>query len=187
MEADMGEGARAASGDGSPDPRELRDLVEKQRMQEALLRYCRGTDRVVGELMLQLFRPGATTRHGAFEGRIEDFVADSVVRIKESATSVTHALANVLVEIAPDGATATSESYFTCYLGRTVDGSDLVDVMGGRYLDRWERVDGALLVADRVVVHDWSTVVDQGEHRFPRATDRFVAGGWGPDDPVFER
>jgi hypothetical protein len=167
--------------------RALRELVDKNRMHEALLRYCRGTDRVVAELMLQLFKPGAATRHGGFEGRIEEFVADYVVRIKESATSVMHALANVLVEIDPDGSRATSESYFVCYLGRTVDGVDLVDVMGGRYLDEWERVDGLLLVADRVVVHDWSTVVDPGTHRFPRETGRFVAGGWGLDDPVFGR
>lgn len=182
----------AETGTGSQDPglpsaRELRDLADKQRMHESLLRYCRGTDRVVAELMLQLFRPGATTRHGGFEGRIEDFVADYVVRIKQTATAVTHALANVLIEIDEDGESASSESYFICYLGREHQGARLIDVMGGRYVDRWQRVDGRLCVADRVVVHDWSTVVDQGTHRFPRPTDLFTPGGWAPDDPVFER
>jgi hypothetical protein len=171
--------------DEDANARALHDLLDKQHMHESLLRYCRGTDRVVAELMLQLFKPGAHSSHGAFDGPIEDFVADYVVRIKESATSVMHALANVLIEIDQDVDTATSESSFVCYLGRTVDGADLVDVMGGRYLDRWERVDGTFLVADRVVVHDWSTVVDQGSHRFPRPTDRFVAGGWAPDDPAW--
>ena len=171
-------GARATA-------RDLQDLVDKQRMHEALLRYCRGTDRVVAEQMLQLFRPGATTRHGAYEGVIEDFVADYVDRIKRSATFVMHALANVLIDIDADGLTARSESYFVCYLGRQADGGDLVDVMGGRYLDGWERAAGTMLVTDRVVVHDWSTVIDQGPHRFPRPTDLFVSGAWAPDDPVF--
>lgn len=186
MVADIGED-NAEDSRGAPTAHELRDMVDKQRMHEALLRYCRGTDRVDGDLMLQLFAPGATTRHGGFEGAIEDFVADYAVRIKESATVVMHALANVLIDIHDDGATASSETYFVCYLGRSQDGVDLLDVMAGRYLDRWQRTGATMLVVDRVVVHDWSTVVDPGEHRFPRATDLFVPGGWAPDDPVFGR
>ena len=176
-----------AGGGVGPTARDLQDLIDKHRMHEALLRYCRGTDRVVAELMLQLFAPGALTRHGAFQGNIEDFVADYVVRIKDSATFVMHALANVLIDIDADGVSATSESYFVCYLGRNPDGPALVDVMGGRYLDRWERVDGTMLVVDRTVTHDWSTVIDQGPHRFPRPTELFVPGGWAPDDPVLGR
>ena len=165
------------------EARFLQDLIAKQQMHEALMRYCRGADRCEPAAMLALFDDGATTHHGAFRGRVEDFVTDYEQRIKVTATSVMHALANVLIDIGPS--VANSEASFVCYLGRSAEGGDLVDVMGGRYLDRWRRVGDRFKVIDRVVTHDWSTVIDQADHRFSRPVELFAAGGWYPHDPLY--
>jgi hypothetical protein len=170
-----------------PSARELRDLLDKQQMRESLLRFCRGADRLAAELMLEAFAPHATIKHGAFEGSIEDFVAESITRLKTSATSVWHAMPSTLIDLSEDRCSASSETYFTGYLGRHVDGADLIDVMGGRYLDRWSRVGSKMLIVDRLTTYDWSTVIDQGSHRYPRRTDLFEPGRWAPDDMVFRR
>lgn len=166
---------------------ELRRLLDKQAMTEALLRYCRGVDRCDGELIAALFHPDATVHHASFRGLAPDFVRDYTSRIQGSATSVMHALANVLIDVDDDGVTARSEASFVAYLGREKDGEPLIDVFGGRYLDRWRRADGRWRVSDRVTVHDWNTVASARGHVFPRAIDAYAQGGWYPDDPVYGR
>jgi hypothetical protein len=70
--------------------------------------------------------------------------------------SSTHTLGNVLIEL--NGEFAGVESQFiACIRCRHNDGE--VDwLMGGRYVDRFERRDGVWRIADRTVVYDWSRV-----------------------------
>ena len=163
---------------------EVSRLIDRQTMNDALVRYCRGADRCDGALMAQLFHPDATIHHAAFRGNAHEFVSEYVGRIKASATFAQHAIANVLIEF--DGHAARSETSFVAYLGREREGGELLDVFGGRYLDRWERREAGWRVADRTTVHDWHTVVLRGDVPFPRPIDAYAQGGWAPDDPSYE-
>jgi hypothetical protein len=65
-----------------------------------------------------------------------------------------HNLLNHSCEI--DGDSAHSETYYL-FVGRNRDDSNWI--AGGRYVDRFERRDGAWRIADRTTVIEWSGLV----------------------------
>lgn len=160
---------------------DLRALLDKQEIYEALARYCRGTDRCDGAAMASLFVADARVRHATFDGLAPDFVADYTGRIKGAVEAVQHALANVLVDL--DGDAARSEASFVSYFAQ----GSLLHVFGGRYLDSWRRTGDGWKVVDRVTVHDWNTVVDRGAHVFLRPVQTYAQGAWYPEDPVYQQ
>ncbi|GAA4002183.1 nuclear transport factor 2 family protein [Comamonas faecalis] len=58
-----------------------------------------------------------------------------------------HLITNPIVEVAPDGRTASARSCYTVL--QAVDGFALQVIASGRYLDRFECVDGAWRFAER--------------------------------------
>jgi hypothetical protein len=66
-----------------------------------------------------------------------------------------HVVANHTAAI--DGEVADAETYVVAYL-RRIDGTT-VDVVGGRYIDRFEKRDGDWRIARRVYVCEWSAAL----------------------------
>jgi hypothetical protein len=135
----------------------LQDMVAKHQIHEALMRYCRGVDRSDPELIASAIHPDAQVDTGAGEV----LGSDAPRRFGTSGesrgiSSQVHFIGNELVEV--DGDVAFSEAYLLSYMTFTRDGATLTRVRGGRYLDRWERRDGAWKVARRVVADDWSRI-----------------------------
>jgi hypothetical protein len=58
-------------------------------------------------------------------------------------------------------------------------------VLGGRYVDRFERRDGEWRIAARITVHDWSRI-DPVTENFEHA-GRFRQGTRSTDDPVYRK
>jgi hypothetical protein len=58
-----------------------------------------------------------------------------------------------------------------------------METFGGRYVDRFERRDGEWKIADRVVVHEWSTL-EPLTAAFPG--QRFVQGRRDGDDVSYQ-
>ncbi len=56
------------------DPR-LQALLDKQEIEEVVLRYCRGIDRRDFDLVRACYHPDARDHHGSFDGTVEEFVA----------------------------------------------------------------------------------------------------------------
>ena len=61
-----------------------------------------------------------------------------------------HVTTNLMVEV--DGDTATSRCYYTVF--QQTDELPLQPIIGGRYHDRFERVDGVWRFADRLIFSD---------------------------------
>lgn len=122
----------------------------------AIHRYCRGVDRADEELIRSAYHPDATDDHGSFKGLAGEFAA----RVNESHatrwTSTMHMVANHSAAI--DGDVADTETYVVAYL-RRIDGSR-VDVVGGRYVDRFEKRAGDWRIARRVYVCEWSAAME---------------------------
>lgn len=138
----------------------LRNLLDRQAVEDCIRRYARGVDRGDDDLLRSAYHGDAVEDHGAFVGGL-----DGLIRFLDAAhrpfPGYQRYVTNVSVEL--DGDSAHAESYYLCVLRR--DGDDLL-VNGGRYLDRLERRDGQWRIVRRVVVMEWEGAVQGGAPRY---------------------
>jgi hypothetical protein len=130
---------------------DVRVLLDKLQIHEALMRYCRGVDRGDAELVLSAFHDDASADYGRGPGS-PSLIAEGITKM--TAQGAMHFIGNELVEV--DGDTAFSECYFISYATVTQDDQPATRSRGGRYLDRFERRGGEWRIAYRVLVDEWS-------------------------------
>jgi hypothetical protein len=158
------------------------DLVAQAEIRDVLARYTRGIDRMDRELVLSCYHPGAFDDHGAFRGTREQF-ADWVEQALSYFDATMHFLGQQLIEV--DGDRARSETYCVAYHRRaTRDGELGHDLwMGLRYVDRFERREGAWRISDRRCAFDWTRRdAISAEWELPGEALR---GARGRGDPVY--
>jgi hypothetical protein len=143
------------------DPR-VSALLDKQEIEEVVLRYCRGIDRRDFDLVRSCYHPDARDHHGSFSGGVEEYIA-WVDKLTARYQWSMHLIANVLIDLGkdhdPGGTTADSaacESYGVS-LHRSDDTKPYMNLATGfRYLDRFERREGAWKIAERTALGEWS-------------------------------
>src|ERR1700733_7805438 len=93
-----------------PAPGDIRVLMDKQAITEALSRYCRALDRLDHALASSLWHPGGTADYGedVFVGTGQGFV-DWTMVTHSPLLAQSHQLANILIDVAGDR--AVSECY----------------------------------------------------------------------------
>jgi hypothetical protein len=156
-------------------------LADRLEIHDVLMKYSRGVDRGYPELLGSVYHEGAVDRHGSREFRDArtEFPAAVVPTMDPWGGISQHHVTNWLIEL--DGDTARVESYFLGFLPTTVDdGSDVLTVAGGRYLDRFERRDGGWAISERSVVVDWSRLLAGGAWS---AENEFLRPGRREADP----
>ena len=149
----------------------LEELSARAQIHDALLRYCRGLDRVNMDLVRSAFHDDAwvdfpeSLHIGSVDGFV-DFLAAEMPRFVRTM----HNLGNSLIEFdGPDVA------HVETYLNADHQGSERHHWKGdyvklwARYLDRFEQRDGVWLIARRRLLVDWM-------YRYP-------ADGWFDDHP----
>ena len=170
---------------GEIDLDEIQRLLDKQSISEVLFRRARAGDRADAELAHTCYHPGATERHGTFDGEAAHFIdVVSFTRPKPGSPikGMFHFISNILVDFAgPDEAFV--ESYHVAWCQMT-DATDAT--IGGRYLDRFARRDGRWAIAHRDVIFDWSRVEPETAKFWDKhpAAD-FLHGKRGADDPLY--
>ena len=154
-------------------------VADRAEIYATLVRYCRGVDRRDPQMIRSTYHADAFDDHGAYQGDLDGFV-DFVAREVWSRFRTTmHKLGQALIEI--DGDVAQSETYAVCHHVVEEGGRDVADsVMGIRYLDRFERRDGAWRIARRELRWEWIRT-DALDPLDPAWTH----GKAGPDDPIF--
>ena len=151
------------------DPSEitrLRQWLAMQEIRDVILRYCRGIDRMVPEIVRSCYHPDATDEHGSFSGNVDEFIT-WVFRVVARYSMSMHFIGNVLVDFAdtPEGAVAPTlaraESYGISH-HRTQGGEPRANlIIGFRYIDRFERRAGnGWRIASRVATTEWVRVDD---------------------------
>jgi hypothetical protein len=160
---------------------EVQDLIDKQKIHEVLMRYCRGVDRVDRDLIASSFHSDARCEFGALllEG---DSIGDTIARAAGGCHLTTHMVGNYLVEI--HGDVALSELYFlsSSVVSASAEGERQLRMRAGRYVDRIERRAGAWKIKDRVVVEDWCKFLELPQ--LPEGVS-FRAGQQGPGDALY--
>ncbi len=79
----------------------MRDYRARTQIHDALMRSCRGVDRLDRELILSAYHPAAHDNHGSFAGPVEDFVDWVFGNHQGKIQSCVHHLGNVLMRIDP--------------------------------------------------------------------------------------
>jgi SnoaL-like domain len=161
---------------------DLRAVADRQEIHEVLMRYCRGIDRGDPEVLSSVYHEGAVDRHGPFQftDAQTEMAKLTIPRLDALRGVAQHHITNYLIEL--HGDTAEVESYFLAFQPTKLDDdSEVLALMGGRYLDRFERRDGRWGIIERSVVVDWSRAELQGED-WPAAKD-FPPPGRRESDP----
>ncbi|MFU8763317.1 MAG: nuclear transport factor 2 family protein [Haliea sp.] len=163
---------------------DLDTMISRQAIEDLLLAYCRGVDRGDAELLASVFHDDATVISGVINGSAKDFARDIVAWCGENTKSVFHTFSNQWIEISGDS--AVGEAYvMAAQLVDTPDGV-ITALVGGRYLDRFERRAGMWKIAQHTFVMDWNlsqpAPVAQGEDPFAA----MLRGGRKPNDPLYE-
>lgn len=163
----------------------IQQLLDKQAIAEVLYRRARAGDRADAELAHTCYHPGATERHGEFDGLAKDFIdVVSFTRPKPGSPikGMFHLITNVLVDFS-DAEHAFTESYHVAWVQLT-DGNDAV--IGGRYFDKFERRDSRWAIVHRDVIFDWSRVDPETAKFWDKHPAKpFLFGRRGADDPLY--
>jgi hypothetical protein len=138
-------------------------LIDEREIRGALTDYCRGIDRLDEELLRSVYHPDAVDNHGStFQGNAHEFVKVIVERLSNVSRTF-HMVGNVSIDI--DGNFAQVDSYFLAYHHENHDnpnalmnpaGTDLL--AAGRYVDTFEKRDGAWKILRRDVVRDFTRI-----------------------------
>jgi hypothetical protein len=133
------------------DPRRLQELIDRQDIHDALLRYTRGVDRLDEDLVRAAYWPGAIDDHGVFRGTVEEFITWAFAGHRKAHHGEQHYIMNHTCDL--DGDVAHTETYFVM-VGRNRTGTP-VTLHGGRYIDQLEKRDGEWRIAHRVSMVEW--------------------------------
>jgi hypothetical protein len=137
-----------------PDEGLLRELADKQAIREAVLRYCRGIDRLDLDLVRSTYHPDGIDHHTGFDGTVDEFVAWVGPALRHLDGTM-HVVGNHLAEVVGD--VAVAETYGTAvHWGQPADDPRRNFTSGFRYVDHFERRDGVWAVVERFAVREWT-------------------------------
>ena len=123
--------------------------LERVALQHLVYAYCHATDRRDFALLRSLYTDDAIDDHGAFYGPVDDFIPwfrDSLAVFEATA----HNVLNTLFVV--DGDLAQGEIRAIAY--HRLAGARTEISAGGRYVDRYQKTDGAWRFAYRSFVID---------------------------------
>jgi hypothetical protein len=133
----------------------IQRVIDEQELRELVQTYCRGIDRQDFALVRTLYHDDAIDDHGdMFKGGPDDYVA-WLPTIMQMWDATVHALSNMLFKI--HGDKAEGELYVVAYhRTRPPDAKEIV--VGGRYLDKYEKRNGTWKFFRRSLAMDWCNV-----------------------------
>lgn len=159
---------------------EAQALLDRAALSDLVLRYCRGVDRRDFAAVRALYWDDAVDFHGAmFEGGADEFVAWLPAAMAPFELTV-HRVSNSLFALDDDR--AEGEHYATAY-HRTHPPQRREIVIGGRYLDRYERREGVWKFAERRLVFDHGEARAVDEEAFAELAGQASAGTADRRDP----
>ena len=135
------------------DGEQIQDLVDREAIRQQITNYARSVDRLDHALGKGVFHPEAKADYGKmFQGTGWEFI-DWCLTSHLGLLSHSHQFSNITIEL--DGDRARSETYGDVTLCWGEPGGEIQVIRTlGRYIDRWEKRDGAWRISDRHYVHD---------------------------------
>jgi hypothetical protein len=157
----------------------LAALLDKQDIQEVLLRYTRGMDRHDAALARSAYHEDGRDDHGPYIGSGAGLVEWANGLHSDTMDGHQHYVTNTVIDL--DGDTAHAETYYI--LAAVKKDQSGVLLGGGRYVDRLERRDGRWGIVDRICTAEWfddpAVLASMTELAAPISAD--------PGDPSYTR
>ncbi len=161
------------------DP-EVQRLLDREAIVDCLHRYSRGLDRHDREILASVYHEDAIDNHGDFIDTRDVFVPWADELLASEWNNHTHMLDVNYVDI--DGDVAHTECY-VLFVQQRKDGP-VLDMGGGRYIDRLERRNGEWRVVARQLVIDWQGRTETAEFG---GGENYRLGRWNHSDPSYRR
>ena len=156
------------------------EALDRAALTDLVMRYCRGVDRRDFALVRALYWDDAVDRHGTmFEGGADAFVAWLPTIMAQFELTV-HRVTNSV--FAFDGNRAEGEHYAVAY-HRTHPPQRREIVIGGRFLDRYERRGEVWKFAERRLAFDHGEARDLDEAAFAELATQAATGTADRGDP----
>lgn len=168
----------------------LQQLLDRQAIQDVLVRYCRAVDRADVALLRDCYHSDATEDHGGtFAGSAQAYI-DMLAPVLPRAGTLSHTTTNILIEF--DGPQAARvESHILAFARLKKAGEKFDSLCLARAVDRFTQRDGAWRIAARQLVWEWNhdMPMAEGWGRGIIAPDASVLlrGRKKPEDPIYQR
>lgn len=169
----------------------IQKLLDRQEISEMLYRRARAGDRADVALAHSCYHPGATERHGDFDGFAADFIDNhSLTGVGDDENSplksMFHFITNIIIDFeGPDAAFV--ESYHVAIAEFRKKEGIIDATIGGRYLDRFTKENGKWAIKHRDVIFDWSRLEPETDKYWDKFHDAaFLFGKRGQDDPLYQ-
>ncbi|GAB2993632.1 nuclear transport factor 2 family protein [Mycobacterium bourgelatii] len=169
----------------TPSDSLLTEMLDEYQLRRLVHAYCRAVDRGDTVQLRSLYHPDAADNHGRFSaGGTDDFFANlDAARPYLRAMQHNITTANFVIS----GHLAEGEVYSIAMHTFRARGRDVDVLIGGRYLDKYEKRDGTWGFTERMIVTDWARVSDPSvldfSHPIVEGTPR---GAMDANDPSYQ-
>lgn len=163
-----------------PSDSELDVVLAKQALLELCMAYARAVDRADQRLLAALFHEDAVVVSGLVNGTGGKFAEEITAYVTRNLQRCFHSVANFWFEVSGDR--AVGESYVIATF--TAGGNDTM--VGGRYVDSFERRNGAWKFASRTFVTDWNMTHPSSFESDGMYASLTTRGCFGSEDPVYK-
>jgi hypothetical protein len=131
---------------------ELALLLDRDKIRQCIVRLARGEDRRDAQLITASYWPDSVTDYGVFKGSFSEYLA-WVVPGSPAIPVTQHVLGQTLTVL--EGDQASSETQVVSYHRVNMGTEERDTIVGGRYLDRFEKRGPEWRIAQRTMLYDW--------------------------------
>lgn len=166
---------------------QLQRLLDKQEILELSHRYCRAADRRDYAELAKLYHEDAIEDHGSFfNGLAKDFLKQ-MPAIQESMQILHHNITTTNIFFDDNNPNIAKGEIYVLAFHQVKTDSGLIDLLvGGRYLDKYEKRANQWRFSFRTIVADWANLHDPSivDMQNPMVSGSYQGSPTG-DDPSF--
>lgn len=152
----------------------IQEMLDHYEIRKTLAEYCHGCDRGDAEMMAGVYTgPDSFDDHASVRAPGPEYARVMTQIIRERTEAIWHGLGQSLIKV--DGDTAGAETFFLALMRLPAgDVRPVINLLAGRFVDRFERIDGKWKIKHRTCVRDTSISLDV--ERDDYASTGFVEG-----------
>ena len=167
---------------------EVQALLDKQAIEEVLLKFLRGCDRADLDLVERAYWPDGWEDHGGtFDGPASEWVAVIKERLPKAGL-MNHMALNLIIDL-KSATTATAECYILTASRLTVKGQEFDTRTLARCVDQMEKRGGEWRIFRRTLCWEWNEEHELSETwargAFTRDASVLRRGAKKPDDIIY--